>query len=275
RWTGMRTPPSPPTPRIPRPTRARDTCWPRSTSRTRVPAARSRPRTSTSASSRRPGPAATWTSTSRPPPRSGTSAPSPTVTGRPRSSPSSWPRGSGAPPCSPSRRSTASRCTSRSAERAARRRRGPSSVQVHDLELEHALGPGDRGRRIPRLALLGPDPEALLVRPAGQDEVALLARDRTQQLEALEAGRPVHGVLPGGEALLELGRLPAGDGEAVDLHDGHRVLLVVGCGAGGPAARCGQYRRAARRRAGQRDRGGGRRSWYGGAGRAADGRGPA
>src|SRR5699024_395219 len=132
-----------------------------------------------------------------------------------------------------------------------------------------------------------PGPEALLVRPAGQDEVALLARDRAQQLEALEAGRPVHGVLPGGEALLELGRLSGGDGETVDLHDGHRVLLVVGAWGG----RCGRPMRPVsarnappRRTEGpgrrpalvvRRSPGGGRRPWYSGAGAAADGRGPA
>src|SRR5699024_4557220 len=98
------------------------------------------------------------------------------------------------------------------------------SVQVHDLELQDPLGARARGRRIPRRALRRPRPEALLAGPAGDHEVAVLAADGAQQLEALEAGRLVDGVLARGEALLELRLLPLGHGEAVDLDDGHRVL---------------------------------------------------
>src|SRR5699024_2721039 len=116
--------------------------------------------------------------------------------------------------------------------RGSRVRTGPArasrgSLQVDDLELEDPLGAGDGLRRIPRRTLRGPGAEALVVGPAGHHEVVLLAGDRAQQLEALEAGRLVHGVLARREALLELGALPLGDGEAVDLDDGHRVLSLV------------------------------------------------
>src|SRR5690606_14631293 len=100
-----------------------------------------------------------------------------------------------------------------------------------------ALGAGDRGRGVARLALIRPRPEALLVGPASDHEVAVLARDRAQQLEALETRRAVDRALPRGEARLQLGLLTSGDGEAVDLHDGHESSRTVGAVSG--AARIG------------------------------------
>ena len=55
-----------------------------------------------------------------------------------------------------------------------------------------------------RLAL-DPALERLLGVPAGVDEVAVLALDRAQQLELLEARHLLDGAGPGGEAGLELG----------------------------------------------------------------------
>src|SRR5699024_4741325 len=101
------------------------------------------------------------------------------------------------------------------------------SLQFDDLELEDPLGPGDRLRRISWCTLRGPGAEALVVGPAGHHEVVLLTGDRAQQLEALEAGGLIDGVPARREALLELVLLSLGDGEAVDLDDGHRVLSLV------------------------------------------------
>lgn len=46
--------------------------------------------------------------------------------------------------------------------------------------------------------------------PGGDDEVAVFALDREEQLEASQSGPPVDGVCAPGEALLELGPLPSG-----------------------------------------------------------------
>src|SRR5699024_69373 len=101
------------------------------------------------------------------------------------------------------------------------------SLQFDDLELEDPLGPGDRLRRISWCTLRGPGAEALVVGPAGHHEVVLLTGDRAQQLEALEAGGLIDGVPARREALLELVLLSLGDGESIDLDDGHRVLSLV------------------------------------------------
>ena len=70
--------------------------------------------------------------------------------------------------------------------------------------------------------------ERLLVGPVGDDEVAVLALDRAQQLEAEEAGRPVDGVRAVAEPLLQLAVCFGRDGDGVDLHDGH-VSSLGGC----------------------------------------------
>src|SRR5699024_2840409 len=99
-----------------------------------------------------------------------------------------------------------------------------TSLQVDDLEFEQSLGAGDRGGGVALLALRGPGLEALLIGPARDHEVAPLPRDRTQQFEAFDTGGFVPGVVAVSEALLELGVLPVGDGQLVDLHDSHGFL---------------------------------------------------
>ena len=59
----------------------------------------------------------------------------------------------------------------------------------------------------------------------GHHEVAVLALDRAQQLEAEEARRPVDGVGAVGEALLQLLVGLLGHGDGVDLHDWHGPRL--------------------------------------------------
>src|SRR5699024_5496918 len=66
------------------------------------------------------------------------------------------------------------------------------------------------------LAVGPPVLEILAGRPLGVDEVLVAAGDGAQQLEALEPGSVIDGVLALGEALLELGTSGLGDGEGVD-----------------------------------------------------------
>jgi hypothetical protein len=53
----------------------------------------------------------------------------------------------------------------------------------------------------------------------GDDEVAVVAGDGPQQLEAEEAVGAVDGVGAGGEPLLQLGARLRRHGDGVDLHD--------------------------------------------------------
>ena len=93
----------------------------------------------------------------------------------------------------------------------------------HDLELEQVRARGDRlgtltGVRVDR-GTVAPGSEGLLVLPLGDHEVAVLALDRAQQLEAQEARRPVDGVGAVREPLLQLLVGLLGHGDGVDLHD--------------------------------------------------------
>ena len=109
----------------------------------------------------------------------------------------------------------------------------------HDLELEQVGAGADRvgalaGVRRDGVAV-APGDERLLVLPLGDDEVAVLALDRAEQLEAQEAGGPVDRVRAVREALLELLVGLRRDGDGVDLHDGHVSSLG---GSGRPPLDC-------------------------------------
>ena len=83
---------------------------------------------------------------------------------------------------------------------------------LHDLEAEqvgtgrHRLAVGGLGAGVAVLERRAVDPrlERLLAVPAGVDEVALLALDRSQQLELLEPGHLLDAAGAGGEARLQL-----------------------------------------------------------------------
>src|SRR4051794_3968352 len=68
---------------------------------------------------------------------------------------------------------------------------------------------------------LHPPLERRLVAPAGVHEVTRLATDGTEQLEALEAGHRLDELRPRREALLQLGAHAVGNGDGIDLDDGH------------------------------------------------------
>src|SRR5699024_3765722 len=97
-----------------------------------------------------------------------------------------------------------------------------SAVEVDDLELEEVRRFGDgllAHGLVCGLAVGPPVLEILAGRPLGVDEVLVAAGDGAQQLEALEPGSVIDGVLALGEALLELGASGLGDGEGVDGDD--------------------------------------------------------
>lgn len=71
-----------------------------------------------------------------------------------------------------------------------------------------------RGAGCPRL-------KRLLGFPLRHDEVAVLALDRTQELETKEPGRTFDGTRSRGEPLLQLGAGTGGNFDCVDLHDCH------------------------------------------------------
>ena len=81
--------------------------------------------------------------------------------------------------------------------------------------------------RLDRIAV-APGGEGALVLPLRDDEVAVLALHRAEQLEAEEAGGPVDSVGPVGEALLQLLVGLRGDGDGVDLHDWHVLEASAG-----------------------------------------------
>src|SRR5699024_9203302 len=93
-----------------------------------------------------------------------------------------------------------------------------SAVEVDDLELEEVRRFGD-GLLAHGLVcgLAGGPPvlEILAGRPRGVDEGLGAAGDGAQQLEDVEPGSGIEGVLALGEALFELGTSGLGDGEGV------------------------------------------------------------
>src|SRR5690349_13572728 len=100
----------------------------------------------------------------------------------------------------------------------------PRNVQ-HNLELQQRGAGGDRLVLLTGVRLhgrtLGPRLERFVGLPLGDHEVAVLALDRTQQLEAEEAGLAVDGVGAVGEPLLQLRACVGGHLDGIDLHDGH------------------------------------------------------
>src|SRR5699024_667346 len=97
-----------------------------------------------------------------------------------------------------------------------------SLAEVDDLEFEEIRRFGDRllaHGLVCRGAVGPPVLEILASRPLGVDEVLVASGDGAQQLEALESGSVIDGVLAFGEALLELGTSGLGDGEGVDGDD--------------------------------------------------------
>lgn len=93
--------------------------------------------------------------------------------------------------------------------------------------------------RVPMLMLEGlptaPVLERLLGFPAGQDEVPLVASDRTQQHELLEARLLVDRPGTGGKTLLEFRTGTLGDLDGIDLHDGHGADRGTRAGGGASA----------------------------------------
>src|SRR5699024_3300550 len=97
-----------------------------------------------------------------------------------------------------------------------------SLAEVDDLEFHEVRGFGDRllaHGLVCRGSVRTPVLEILAGRPLGVDEVLVASGDGAQQLEALEPGSVIDGVLALGEALLELGTGGLGDGESVDGDD--------------------------------------------------------
>jgi hypothetical protein len=106
-----------------------------------------------------------------------------------------------------------------------------SEFDGFELEEVRAVG---YGRAIPGVVFAGLTVAPVLVvlfsGPGADDEVAVIALDRAEQLEAFESGLPVDDVCPAGEALLELRALAFGDVEGVDLHNRRVVPFIGGVG---------------------------------------------
>src|SRR5712675_2427556 len=105
---------------------------------------------------------------------------------------------------------------------------GPRNVQ-HNLELQQRRAGGHRvgplaGVRLDGRALR-PRLEGLLGLPLGDHEVAIVALDRAQQLEAEETGLVVDGMCTVCEPLLQFRTGVGRDLDCVDLHHGHAVRL--------------------------------------------------
>lgn len=112
----------------------------------------------------------------------------------------------------------------RDGRRALGRLVGPGNVQ-HNLELEQ-LSTG--GNRIGAFAGVGcdrrpgrPGLEGVLGLPLGDNEVAVLAFDRAEQLESQKSGLTVDGVRAVGEPLLKLRTGAGGHLDCIDLDHGH------------------------------------------------------
>src|SRR6478735_9698065 len=83
-----------------------------------------------------------------------------------------------------------------------------------------------------------PGLECLVGFPLGDHEVALLALDRTQKLEAEESRLAVNGVSAMRESLLQFGTGARGHLDCVDLHHGHGARLPCLARASAGHARC-------------------------------------
>ena len=124
----------------------------------------------------------------------------------------------------------ASASTRREGRRALRGGVGAGNVE-HNLELEQLSTGGDRVR-----ALTGvrgdrrtgrPGLEGFLGHPPGDDEIAILALDRPEQLETEEPGLVVDRVGAMGETLLQLRTGARGHLDCVDLDHGHAPKVTV------------------------------------------------
>src|SRR5690606_19982703 len=89
---------------------------------------------------------------------------------------------------------------------------------------------------------VAPRLEGLLGLPPGDDEVAVVAGDRAQEHELLEAGFLVDHAGAGGEPSFELVTLPGRHFDGVDLHDGHAPTLRTAARSVCPVAVSARFR---------------------------------
>jgi hypothetical protein len=98
-------------------------------------------------------------------------------------------------------------------------------VAVAFRALAFGVGPGLLVALVERLALR-PALEVVLAAPAGVDEVAVVAVDRAEQLEALETVGALDEARAPGEATLQLVAHGLRHGQDVDLYDAHGGILA-------------------------------------------------